>query len=86
MLGAKIGVKRKGGLTEFIPSPREKREGLIRDHVLVLMEKLHWRVERLENETGLSAIDAEAFSELFNRIKIDENRSLELHRKYIPAK
>jgi hypothetical protein len=30
-------VRRKGGLTEFIPSPREKREGLIRDHILELL-------------------------------------------------
>jgi hypothetical protein len=43
-------VRRKGGLTEFIPSPREKREGLIRDHVLELTEDLHRRIERLERK------------------------------------
>jgi hypothetical protein len=33
-------VRRKGGLTEFIPSPRQKREGLIRDRVLELHTSL----------------------------------------------
>jgi len=36
-------VRRKGGLTEFIPSPQEKRDGLIRDHALGLPKTLHHR-------------------------------------------
>jgi len=36
-------VRRKGGLTEFIPTPQEKRDGLIRDHALGLLENLHQR-------------------------------------------
>ena len=61
-------VRRKGGLTEFIPSPREKREGVIRDHVLGLLENLHRRIERLERKAGLPAEEAEAFAALFKRI------------------
>lgn len=72
-------VRRKGGLTEFIPSPREKREGLIRDHVLGLMENLHRRLERLERKAGLPDKESEAFSALFQRIRSDELRNLELH-------
>lgn len=76
-------VRRKGGLTEFIPSPREKREGLIRDHVLRLMENLHRRVEQLEREACLPAGEAEAFAVLFSRIKTDEIRNYELHTSLI---
>jgi hypothetical protein len=76
-------VRRKGGLTEFIPSPREKREGLIRDHVLGLLENLHRRIERLEHKAGLPAGEAEVFATLFERIQTDETRNLELHTSMI---
>ena len=76
-------VRRKGGLTEFIPSPREKREGVIRDHVLGLLENLHRRIERLEYRAGLPAGEAEVFAALFKRIKTDETRNLELHTSLI---
>jgi hypothetical protein len=76
-------VRRKGGLTEFIPSPREKREGVIRDHVLGLLENLHRRIERLERKAGLPAAEAEAFEALFERIQTDETRNLELHTSLI---
>jgi hypothetical protein len=72
-------VRRKGGLTEFIPSPREKREGLIRDHVLGLLENLHRRIEHLEREAMLPIEAAEAFNSMFQRIENDENQNLELH-------
>ena len=45
-------VRRKGGLTEFIPSPQEKRDGLIRDHALGLLENLHQRLARLERASS----------------------------------
>jgi hypothetical protein len=72
-------VRRKGGLTEFIPSPKEKREGLIRDHVLGLLENLHFRLERLEREAGLPTAEAKAFAELYSRMKADEFCNLKLH-------
>jgi hypothetical protein len=76
-------VRRKGGLTEFIPSPQEKREGLIRDHILALVESLHRRIERLERVSGLPTKKSEAFAELLRRIRTDENQNLELHNSII---
>jgi hypothetical protein len=76
-------VRRKGGLTEFIPSPCEKREALIRDHVLVLLENLHRRIERLEREAGSPVEETGAFAALFDRIQTDESRNLELHASLI---
>lgn len=78
-------VRRKGGMTEYIPSPREKRDGLIRDHVLELLENLHYRLERLECEVGPPAAEAAAFKNLFNRINADEIRNLELHTDLITS-
>ena len=76
-------VRRKGGMTEFIPSPQEKREALIRDHVLKLVENLHRRIDRLEREAGLPHEQAEAFAFLFKRIQTDENQNKELHNGLI---
>jgi hypothetical protein len=78
-------VRRKGGLTEFIPSPREKREGLIRDYVLGLLENLHRRIEYLEREAAMPAGEAEDFAVLFNSIKTDEIRNFELHTSLITS-
>ena len=71
-------VRRKGGLTEFIPSPQEKRDGLIRDHALGLLENLHQRLARLERASKLPADEAEAFTALLARMRADESRNLEL--------
>lgn len=76
-------VRRKGGLTEFIPSPQEKREGLIRDHILGLVQNLHRRIERLEREAGLPDKESEAFAALYHRIMNDEYRNLELHTSHV---
>ena len=76
-------VRRKGALTEFIPSPQEKREGLIRDHILGLVENLHRRIERLEREAGLPAGEAEAFNALLKCMKSEETRNLELHNNLV---
>jgi len=76
-------VRRKGGLTEFIPTPREKREGLIRDHVLSLVANLHRRIERLERGAGLPDKESEAFESLYKLIQNDENRNLKLHNTLI---
>jgi hypothetical protein len=35
------------------PSPQEKRESLVRDHSFNLIENLHHRLSRLEDELGL---------------------------------
>ena len=39
-------VRRQGGLTEFIPSPQEKRDGVLRDHTLELLANLDARIAR----------------------------------------
>ena len=64
-------VRRKGGLTEFIPTPQEKRDGLIRDHALGLLENLHQRLARLERASKLPAAD--------------ESRNLERHTSLITS-
>lgn len=78
-------VRQKGGLTEFIPSPREKRNGLISDHALGLLENLHQRLERLERVSKLPAAEAEAFTALLARMMADEARNLELHTSLITS-
>ena len=76
-------VRRKGGLTEFIPTPQEKRDGLIRDHALGLLENLHQRLARLERASKLPADEAEAFTALLGRMRADESRNIELHTSLI---
>lgn len=78
-------VRRKGGLTEFIPTPQEKRDGLIRDHALGLLENLHQRLARLERSSKLPAAEAEAFTALLARMRADESRNLELHASLITS-
>lgn len=76
-------VRRTGGLTEFIPSPQEKRDGLIRDHALGLLENLHQRLARLERASGLPPDEAKAFVALLTRMRADESRNMELHTSLI---
>ena len=65
-------VRQEGGLTEFIPSPQEKREGVLRDHTLRMLENLDARLKRIEEELGLPQKEAEAFSKVMARIHRDE--------------
>ena len=74
-------VRRAGGMTEFIPSPQEKREGVIRDHALSLVENLHKRLKRIEEAIGFPLRDAGQFEELLSRIGREENQVLELNEK-----
>ena len=76
-------VKRRGGMCEYIPSPKEKREGLIRDHTLNLMEKLHLRLERLESELGLPLEQAEDFTKALEKIRAEEHQNIEIHNELI---
>ena len=79
-------VRRKGGMIEFIPSPQEKREGLIRDNILSLVENIHRRIERLEREAELPAEEAEDFELLFKRIQNDEKVNIEIHKSLLTSK
>jgi len=76
-------VKRRGWMTEFIPSPQEKREGLVRDHSFNLIENLHHRLSRLEEELGLPLDEAEACSAFLDKMKQDETRNAAIHTDLI---
>ena len=84
-------VKRRGGMTEFIPSPKEKREGLVRDHSFNrylgyrgnLIENLHHRLSRLEEELGLPLDEAEACTAFLDKMKQDESLNKEIHTSLI---
>ena len=65
-------VRKQGGLTEFVPSPQEKREGILRDHALDLLANLDGRVRRIEDRLGLPAKEAEAFAGLMDLIRREE--------------
>ena len=76
-------VQRRGGMTEFIPSPQEKREGLVRDHSFNLIENLHQRLYRLETELGLPLEDAEDCSSFLEKLKQDESRNTAIHNELL---
>ena len=65
-------VKRRGGMTEYIPSPREKREALVRDHFTEAVELLHKRLRCIEKEFGLADDDAQVCASLLERIREEE--------------
>lgn len=74
-------VKRRGGMTEYIPTPKEKREALVRDHFTEVVELLHKRLVRLEQAFDLPEEDAEACALLLARIREEEQRTLLLNRE-----
>ena len=78
-------VRRQGGLTEFIPSPREKREDVIRDHALDLLANLDARLQRVEKVLNLPAEDAAAFAEIMKRIRREETETRLINRKLMDS-
>lgn len=78
-------VRRQGGLTEFIPSPREKREGIIRDYALELMANLNARLQRMETELDLPSEEAAAFAEILKRIQQEETETRQINRKLLDS-
>jgi hypothetical protein len=78
-------VRRQGGLTEFIPSPREKREDVIRDHALDLLANLDARLQRMEKALNLSAEEAAAFAEIMKRIRREETETRLINRKLMDS-
>lgn len=79
-------VKRRDRMTEFIPSPQEKREGLVRDHSFSLIENLHHRLSRLGEELGLSLDEAEVCTAFLDKMKHDESLNKEIHTSLITGK
>ena len=78
-------VRRAGGLTEFIPSPQEKREGTIRDHALGLLANLDARLRRLEEYLGLPELEARAFAETMALVKQGEEENERINLKLADA-
>ena len=78
-------VRRQGGLTEFIPSPREKREDVIRDHALDLLANLDARLHRVEKVLNLPAEEAAAFAEIMKRIRREETETRLINRKLMDS-
>ena len=78
-------TRRKGGLTELIPSPREKREASLRDHALDLLANLDARLARVETHLGLSAEEAKEFRVLMARIRREESEAGRIHSEQLAA-
>jgi len=78
-------VRRQGGLTEFIPSPQEKREGVLRDHTLELLANLDARMRRIEERHGISSNDAEEFVGLMARIRREELEAGRINQELMDA-
>ena len=71
-------TKERGGMTEYIPSPREKREALVRDHFLELTALMHQRLARLEG--GAVSPEAVRCTELIKQIREEEEGAVTIHR------
>jgi len=78
-------VRQQGGLTEFIPSPREKREGVIRDNALELMANLNTRLQRIETELALPREEAADFTEIMKRIQQEETETRRINRNLLDS-
>ena len=78
-------TRRRGGMTEFIPSPKEKREGVIRDHGLDLLANLDQRIRRIEEGLDLPDEEAKAFSETMSRVSAGEEEVLRINQKLIES-
>lgn len=76
-------VKRIGGMTEFIPSPAEKRDGVIRNHVLDLLANLDGRVRQLENAAGIDSGLAQQFTGAMAQIRSEEAHICRLNEKLL---
>lgn len=72
-------VKKQGGMTEFIPSPQEKRDGLIRDRILEITHNLHHRLVLLESKCELNCSLAEKYEILVKELKDEEVRNVEIN-------
>jgi hypothetical protein len=78
-------VKRCGGMTEFIPSPKEKREGVIHNHVLDLLANMDARLRRIEQLADAPSDLAEEFSGALRRIRDEEAHVQRLNDQFLDA-
>lgn len=72
-------TKRITGLTEYIPTPQEKRDGILRDHALDLLQNLHLRVEMIEHCLGLHPCLADEFRAVLQKIAREEADAKRAH-------
>lgn len=72
-------TKRITGLTEYIPTPQEKRDGVLRDHALDLLQNLHLRVEMIEHCFGLHPCLADEFRGVLRKIAREEEDAKRAH-------
>lgn len=78
-------TRQSGGMTEFIPSPSEKRDGVIRNHVLDLLANLDARLRRIEATTDLPSDLAESFADAMAAITREEDHVQRLNEKLFDA-
>ena len=78
-------TRRSGGMTEFIPSPSEKRDGVIRNHVLDLLANLDERLRRIEEAAVLPTDLADAFAEAMALITREETYIQRLNEALLEA-
>ncbi|HUT54335.1 MAG TPA: VrlD [bacterium] len=78
-------VRRAGGLTEFIPSPQEKRDGVLRDHALDLLANLEARVRRIEKRLGIPPEAATEFANLMAAIRREEHEAGRINQELLDA-
>ena len=78
-------TRQSGGMTEFIPSPSEKRDGVIRNHVLDLLANLYARLRRIEEAAGLPSDLADEFADAMARIIHEEAHIHRLNEELLDA-
>ncbi len=78
-------TRRSGGMTEFIPSPKEKRDGVIRNHVLDLLANLDARLRKIEVADGLPSDLADEFAGTMELIVREESHVRRLNEALIEA-
>lgn len=74
-------VRQVGGMTEFIPSPEEKRDALVRDYSLQLLDLLNKRIREVEEVLEFDIDLAVQCDELFMAIRNEEKRNIALNRE-----
>ena len=74
-----------GGMVEFIPSPAEKRDDVIHNHVMDLLSNLDARLQRIEDAAGLSTDLADCFAEAMTQIISEEEHVRTLHQDTMPT-
>ncbi len=78
-------TRQSGGMTEFIPSPSEKRDGVIRNHVLDLLANLDERLRRIEEAAELPTELSDDFRETMVRIRSEEVHVRHLNERLLSA-